>query len=65
MTRQAVTKHLRVMQKSGLVRCTPRGRESIWQLDPVRMDEVRSYLDQISEQWDDALKRLRSFIEES
>jgi predicted transcriptional regulator len=65
MTRQAVTKHLRVMQKSGLVRCTRRGRESIWQLDQVRMDEVRSYLDQISEQWDDALKRLRSFIEES
>lgn len=64
MTRQAVTKHLRVMEKSGLVRCTRRGRESIWQLDQVRMDEVRSYLDLISQQWDDALKRLRSFIEE-
>ncbi len=64
MTRQAVTKHLRVMEKSGLVRCTRRGRESIWQLDQVRMDEIRSYLDLISQQWDDALKRLRSFIEE-
>jgi DNA-binding transcriptional ArsR family regulator len=33
VTRQAITKHLRVMEQVGLVRSTRRGRESVWQLD--------------------------------
>lgn len=64
MTRQAITKHLRVMQKSGLLRCKRRGRESIWQLDPRRLEDVRGYLDSISRQWDAALERLRDFVED-
>lgn len=64
MTRQAVTKHLRVMHDSGLVRCTRQGRESIWQLDQHRLNDIRHYLDLISEQWDDALSRLRGFVED-
>ena len=64
MTRQAVTKHLRVMQGSGLVRSRRRGRESVWRLDEERILDVRWYLDQISKQWDEALGRLREFVEE-
>jgi predicted transcriptional regulator len=64
MTRQAVTKHLQAMQKSGLVRSTRHGRESIWQLDQRRLNDVRHYLDRISKQWDDALSRLRGFVED-
>jgi len=65
VTRQAVTKHLRVMEGSGLVRSARRGRETIWQLDRRRLDDARRYLDAISQQWDDALARLRRFVEES
>ena len=64
ITRQAVTKHLRVMQKSGLVYSHRRGRERIWQLDQRRLAEVRRHLDLISRQWDDALIRLRHFVED-
>jgi len=64
-TRQAITKHLRVMEKAGLVQCTHRGRESIWQLDKRRLNEVRDHLEQISRQWDDALERLRATVEDS
>jgi predicted transcriptional regulator len=64
MSRQAVTKHLRVMQKSGLARSSRHGRESIWQLDQRRLGEVRIYLDLISKLWDDALSRLRGFVED-
>jgi DNA-binding transcriptional ArsR family regulator len=64
MTRQAVTKHLRVMQKSGLVRSSRHGRENIWQLDQRRLSDVRHYLDLIAKQWDDALGRLRGFVED-
>jgi DNA-binding transcriptional ArsR family regulator len=64
MTRQAITKHLRVLQSSGLVRSTRRGRESIWELNQLRLKEVRRHLDLISQQWDDALGRLRAFVED-
>ena len=64
MTRQAITKHLRVMEQAGLVRGTRHGRESVWQLSPAGLEEARRYLDRISEQWDAALARLREFVEE-
>jgi len=55
--------HLRVMEDAGLVRATRRGRESVWQLEQKRLAEARRYLDQISAQWDDALGRLKKFVE--
>jgi predicted transcriptional regulator len=64
VTRQAITKHLRVMEGSGLVRSTRHGRESVWQLDQRRLADARRYLDIISKQWDDALLRLRQFVED-
>ena len=63
VTRQAVTKHLRVMGKAGLVRNTRRGRESVWQLDHRRLADARRYLDIISTQWDLALGRLKEMVE--
>ena len=64
VTRQAVTKHLRVMQNSGLVSSTRRGRESLWQLNQRRLQDARRHLDLISKQWDAALSRLRNFVED-
>src|SRR5262245_18270756 len=64
VTRQAVTKHLRILEDAGLVRATRAGRESSWQLLPSGLDEARSSLDLISQQWDAAIERLRAFVEE-
>jgi DNA-binding transcriptional ArsR family regulator len=64
ITRQAITKHLRVMEHAGLARSIRHGRESIWQLNERRLKEARYYLDQISRQWDDALGRLQKFVED-
>jgi DNA-binding transcriptional ArsR family regulator len=64
VTRQAITKHLHVMEEAGLARSTRHGRESIWQLDQRRLEDARHYLDLISKQWDDALGRLREFVED-
>jgi len=63
VTRQAVSKHLLVLQQAGLVRSARRGRERIWQLEQRRLQEARRYLESISEQWDEALGRLRKFVE--
>ena len=64
VTRQAITKHLEVMRKAGLVGNTRRGRERIWQLERRRLKEARHCLDLISKQWDEALGRLKKFVEE-
>ena len=63
VTRQAITKHLRVMEEAGLARSTRRGRESVWQLDERRLKEARHHLEQIAKQWDEALERLRALVE--
>jgi DNA-binding transcriptional ArsR family regulator len=63
-TRQAITKHLQVLEEAGLVRHSRHGRESVWQLAPDGLDDARRYLNMISRQWDDALGRLRDFVEE-
>jgi DNA-binding transcriptional ArsR family regulator len=65
VTRQAITKHLRVMEDAGLVRSTRHGRESIWQLERRRLEDAGHYLHLISKQWDDALGRLRELVEDS
>ena len=63
LTRQAITKHLRVMEQAGLVRCTRSGREALWQMEQRRLEEARRFLVIISKQWDDALTRLQRFVE--
>jgi DNA-binding transcriptional ArsR family regulator len=63
ISRQGVTKHLRALHLAGLLRSERRGRERIWRLEPKRLDEVRRYLAQISQQWDTALARLRAAVE--
>lgn len=64
VSRQAVTKHLVLLEEVGLVRSDRDGRERIWELQPRRLSEARRYLDRIAAQWDDALERLRRFVEE-
>jgi DNA-binding transcriptional ArsR family regulator len=64
VTRQAITKHLQILAEAGLVHDMRRGRERIWTLDAGGLEEARRSLDQIAQQWDAALGRLKSFVEE-
>ena len=63
LTRQAITKHLRVLERVEIVRSVHVGRESLFELNPEPMEEIKKYLDLVSEQWDRALARLKSFVE--
>jgi DNA-binding transcriptional ArsR family regulator len=63
LTRQAITKHLGVLARAGLVSDARRGRERIWTLDPDHLKKARGWLDEISIQWDRALDRLKKFVE--
>jgi len=64
VTRQAITKHLHALADAGLVRDRRHGRERIWELEPRRLEMARRHLDQISEQWNAAIGRLKAFLEE-
>ena len=64
VTRQGITKHLDVLLGAGLVRSERDGRSRIYELQTKKLVEARRYLDQISEQWDAAIERLRAFVED-
>ncbi len=64
ISRQAVTKHLQVLAEAGLVRDLKAGRERLWEFEPAQLDEARRSLDAISQQWDQALLRLKSSVED-
>jgi len=63
LTRQAITKHLRVLESVGIVHSVRTGRESRFKFDPRPIDDIKEYLEIVSEQWDQALLRLKSFVE--
>lgn len=63
VTRQAITKHLHALEEAGLARSSRIGRERIWELRTTRLSEAHRYLDQISQQWDGALGRLKTFVQ--
>jgi len=64
LTRQAVTRHLSVLEASGLVASVRKGRENLFVLQPNRLEELKAWLDAVSRQWDDALAGLKSFVED-
>jgi DNA-binding transcriptional ArsR family regulator len=64
VTRQGVTKHLSILAQAGLARSYRRGRERLWEIDRRRLDQARSYLDELSHQWDQALARLKQAVED-
>ena len=64
VTRQAVTKHLRVLAGAGLVRGVRHGRRRIFEIDPRPFRQAGRYLDLVSRQWDAALARLKQSVEE-
>jgi DNA-binding transcriptional ArsR family regulator len=64
LTRQAITKHLRVLESAGIVHGVRTGRESRFEFDPEPMEGIKEYLDFVFEQWDQALSKLESFVED-
>jgi DNA-binding transcriptional ArsR family regulator len=63
LTRQAITKHLRILEEAGVVSNIRSGRESQFAFRVEPIEELSSYLDRVSAQWDAALGRLKSFVE--
>ncbi|MFT3712435.1 MAG: metalloregulator ArsR/SmtB family transcription factor [Archangium sp.] len=63
VTRQAITKHLRVLEDAGLVSSKRDGREAVFAVEPEGFERSKELLDLISRRWDETLERLREFVE--
>ncbi len=63
LTRQGVTKHLRVLERAGVVSSSRVGRESRFVIKDCAFEGAREYLARASAQWDDAIERLRKTVE--
>ena len=64
LTRQAITKHLRVLERAGIVHSLRLGRENLFELDPKPIESIKAYLNVVSAEWDQALARLKSLVED-
>ena len=64
VSRQAVTKHLRVLADAGLVAGEREGREVLWTIEPNALARARDHLETIATSWDSTLARLKRLVEE-
>ena len=64
MTRQGVTKHLRVLEAAGVIDGSRLGREQVWTMNPSRLTDARRQLETIAAGWDEALARFKALVEE-
>ena len=64
VTRQAIVKHLQVLEGAGLVTHERRGREVLYALETRRLEAARTFIDRISAVWDRRIDRLRALVEE-
>jgi len=63
LSRQAITKHLTVLENVGLVSKIKYGRESLYELDPKPLKSLQDHLDIIASHWENALSSLKDFVE--
>lgn len=64
LTRQAISKHLGILERAGIVRSARAGREHLYEFRPAPIADVTRYLDEVAGQWDGALSRLKAFVED-
>lgn len=63
VTRQAIVKHLQVLEGAGLVTHERRGREVLYALETRGLEDARAFIARISATWDRRIERLRSLVE--
>ena len=63
VTRQAVAKHLGVLDRVGLVQATPAGREKRYRVDEAQLGRAVAQLNAVGNTWDARLRRIKQIAE--
>ena len=64
ITRQALTKHLKVLEAAGIANSRRLGRETVYRIDPAGLVSAERWIADVSTQWDGALDRLKKHVED-
>ena len=64
VSRQAIAKHLAVLDRAGLVTATTRGRERVYNVDGDRLATAIALLAEVGDTWDRRLQRIKSIAEQ-
>jgi DNA-binding transcriptional ArsR family regulator len=62
ITRQAVSKHLRILQECEVVRAEQQGREIYYQLEIEKMKEIDQWLEQFRKSWEKRFSQLDDLL---
>ena len=62
-TRQAVSKHLAVLEQAGLIRRHKQGREVLYQVQAARLDQATRAMTDLAAQWDRRLAAIKRLAE--
>ena len=63
ISRQALTKHLKVLEAAGIAHSRRLGRETVYRIDPAGLIAAEQWIAEVSEQWDGAFDRLKTHLE--
>ena len=63
MSQPAVSKHLRVLREVSLVDVEDRGRQRVYRLSRRGIDDVRDYVEEVSQTWQTALGSFKRYAE--
>lgn len=58
MSRQAVSKHIKILTECGLLHCTIQGREYYYSIQPKKLEEVNNWLEPFRKMWEDKFNQL-------
>ncbi len=64
ISRQALTKHLQVLERAGLASAEREGRETLYRIDPSGLLAAEAWMAKVSAQWDSAIDRLKRHVED-
>jgi ArsR family transcriptional regulator, cadmium/lead-responsive transcriptional repressor len=63
LTRQAVSKHLAVLERAGLVNSTPQGRQMTYRIRADEFDRATRSIAEVAARWDRRLRRIKAIAE--
>jgi len=64
ISRQGVTKHIKLLQEAGLVSISATGRERFCEANPTPLQEIKDWIAVYDKFWGDKLRGLAQFLEE-
>lgn len=65
ISRPAISKHLAILESTGLVVQHKEGRSRIYQINPSPLSEIMTWLQKYEKFWDDSLYNLKQLVEEA